>query len=181
MFAAAGNKPTLLKLARDIAMAGDDEPVPLLKRDIVAEITDEPDQRRAVRLLAGYFTALAGRYADLDEVIRGAAGSGDESARELWAISEEQRLIGARAWVRILADKGPLRPGLTRAQAVDVLWLYMAVDHYRRMVRERGWSPRRYETWLAATIASALLTDGSADGTGSAGRSQDHRHSNRSQ
>jgi len=42
-FASVGNKRALLKAARDLAMAGDDEPVPIAERSWFQEALAEPD------------------------------------------------------------------------------------------------------------------------------------------
>ena len=42
------------------------------------------------------------------------------------------------------------------ALARDVLWNYLAIDHYERLVLFRGWSLERYSRWLAEAITSAL-------------------------
>ena len=38
----------------------------------------------------------------------------------------------------------------------DVLWNYLAIDHYERLVLSQGWSHERYTRWLAGAITSAL-------------------------
>ena len=38
----------------------------------------------------------------------------------------------------------------------DVLWNYLAIDHYERLVLRRGWSLERYTGWLNDAIISAL-------------------------
>src|ERR1700749_1518846 len=52
VFAAAGSKQAILKQLRDIALAGDDEPVPVAQRPWYREALAEPDPRRALRLYA---------------------------------------------------------------------------------------------------------------------------------
>jgi len=37
-----------------------------------------------------------------------------------------------------------------------VLWNYLAIDHYERLVLSRGWPLERYARWLAEAITSAL-------------------------
>ena len=56
VFTAVGNKQTVLSAVRDVAMAGDDETVSVVERPLAQQILAEPDQRRAVRLLAELFT-----------------------------------------------------------------------------------------------------------------------------
>ena len=45
VFAAAGSKPAILKQLRDIALAGDDEPVPVAQRPWFQGALAEPDPR----------------------------------------------------------------------------------------------------------------------------------------
>ena len=46
LYKAFGNKPALLKTVFDVAIAGDDEPVPMLQRAALGRVRDEPDPRR---------------------------------------------------------------------------------------------------------------------------------------
>lgn len=99
-------------------------------------------------------TGIASRYAEIEEVVRGAAGA-DSEIRELWRTNEEQRLAGAGIVVDNLLTKGPLR--IESCAARDVLWLLTLSEHYRRLVLERGWSRQGYEQWLASTMCQQLL------------------------
>ena len=47
---------------------------------------------------------------------------------------------------------------LTDKRARDIFWMLTGGDVYRMLVRERGWSPQKYEDWLADTLARSLLT-----------------------
>jgi AcrR family transcriptional regulator len=156
VFANAGSKRELLKQLRDLALAGDEEPVPVIQRSWYQEALTEPDPERSIRLHARNMTRIFERYADLDEVIHQAAGSEPE-LREFWSTSESQRRAGARAFIDALVGKGSLRPGLDRDAAIDVLWAVAATDPYRRLVGESGWSAQRYERWLADTLCDQLL------------------------
>jgi hypothetical protein len=57
-----------------------------------------------------------------------------------------------------IADR--LRPGLTAADALDVYLALVVPEVYRTLVRERGWPPERYETWLGDTLVAQLLPAG---------------------
>lgn len=159
VFTAVGNKQTLLKTVRDVAMAGDDDPAPVEQRPSVQRAREAPDPRAALAEIAAHVAALQARYAPVDEALRGAAANGEPELRELWRISEEQRHVGAGLLVDILLDKGPLRAGLDRATAVDVLSLFMAPDVHLRLVTQRGWSQADYRDWLERTLAAALLDE----------------------
>lgn len=159
VFSAVGNKQTLLKTLRDIAFTGDEAPAPMRDRPHIEVIRTERDWRRAVDLIAKHLTAVAGRYAELHEVLCAAAHGSDEELRQLWETDQREGLAGANFWVGVLAQKAPLHAGLTRRAAIDVMWLLMTPDNYYRLVHQRGWSPRRYEAWLADSITRLVLHD----------------------
>jgi AcrR family transcriptional regulator len=156
VFSAVGNKQMVLRAVRDVAIAGDDTPVPVARRPATDRIRAEPDQRRAVQLLAQHLTGVASRYAQINEVLHAAADSGEEDLRELWQTEEDQRMIGARFWVEVLTSKGPLRPGLRHDDAADMMWLLMSPDNYYRLVHRRQWTPGKYQRWLTASITQLL-------------------------
>ena len=54
---------------------------------------------------------------------------------------------------------GQLREGLELDELRDLLWNYLAIDNYERLVLQQGWTAARYETWLASAISSAILGD----------------------
>lgn len=151
---AVGSKAGLLKLARAIAMAGDDEPLAIAQRESFQQILAEPDARESLRLFAAHVVGVNCRYADLDEVLHLAAES-DADLADLWTTSEGQRHRGAEVMVDNLATKGPL--GLPRAQAIDVLALLMTPGHYHHLVLTRGWSHTQYRDWLTAAMPALLL------------------------
>ena len=157
VFAAAGNKRAILKRLHDIALAGDDQPLPVAERSWYREALREPDPRRSLRLYARNVARVQERYADLHEVLQMAAAADDELA-ELWQTSEDERRTGAGYVIDALLGKGPLKPGLDRDSAVDLLWVFNASDIFRRLVRRRGWTSQRYEQWLADTFCDQLLT-----------------------
>jgi AcrR family transcriptional regulator len=153
---AVGPKATLLKLARDRAIAGNDDPRSVRERPDFGAIAAAPDGEAALRAFAAISAGIVRRFAALDEVLRQGAALDPEVAA-LRDVSEAERLTGARGIVRTIAAKGPLRDGLTEAAAADVLWLLMAPDQYRRLTRERGWSDTRFARWYADAMVRLLL------------------------
>ena len=156
VFTSVGNKATVLKDLRDVTLAGDDEPVPIMQRDWFQEAFAETKPARSIELHARNVTRIYKRYAALDEVVRQAAATTEELAG-FWNTTERQRKMGATAFVDSLRRKTPLRDGLTRRTAVEVLWVVGAVDPYLRFVRDCGWSPDAYQAWLAQTWCDELL------------------------
>jgi hypothetical protein len=151
-----GNKRALLKAARDLAMAGDDEPVPIAKRSWFQEALAEPDPRRSVRLHARNVARMHRQAGDIVEVLHTAAGA-DEELRTLWRTAERERRADAAVFVDALRRKGSLRAGLDRDSAIDIVWLFTGPEAFQRLVRARRWSLPRYEEWLAQTFLDQLL------------------------
>ena len=156
VFAAAGSKQAILKQLRDIALAGDDEPVPVAQRSWYREALAEPDPRRALRLHARNATAIHDRSADVHEVLRAAAAS-DKELHQLWRASEDERRGGAAIVVDALLGKSPVKAGLDRAAAIDIMWVLTASDTFWRLVHTRRWRLTRYENWLGDTLCEQLL------------------------
>ena len=152
---AVGAKAELLKLVRDVAIAGDDEPIAVPERQPVEQMKAAPDPEATLRLHARNVAAINRRYVEVDEVLRQAAGA-DPELRRLWRDAEQQRHDGASIVIDNVLEKGDLKPGLERNGAVDVLLLLMAPDHLRRL-RDRGWDDTSYQRWLADTFVSQLL------------------------
>jgi AcrR family transcriptional regulator len=157
VFAAVGNKQEVLAAVRDVALAGDDLPVAIADREPFQEVLAEPDPYQAIVLMAEHLADLWDRYASIREVMRGAASSGEPALRELWDLSEQQRLIGAGKFISALASKGPLREGLTQDTATDIVWVHMSPDNFLSLVVRRGWSATAYRQWLVDTLTSVLL------------------------
>lgn len=150
-----GPKPELLKVVRDVAIAGDDEPVAIPDREPVAEMKAASQPETTLRLHAHNVADINGRYAEIDEVLRQAAGA-DPELRQLWDGAERERHDGATIVIDNILAKGQLRAGLDRDRAIDILWLLMAPDHLRRL-RQRGWDDTDYAHWLADTLVGQLL------------------------
>src|SRR6476646_9383327 len=58
VFAAVGNKQTVLSAVRDVAMAGDDEKIAVGDRPLAQRIRSEPDQHRALGLMVELFVGI---------------------------------------------------------------------------------------------------------------------------
>jgi AcrR family transcriptional regulator len=157
VFTAVGGKVQLLKLAYDLAMAGDDEPVPMIEREAIQAVINEPDPYRQIELYARFVTAANSRVARLWVVLRGAAEV-DAEASELYAKWERERhqaMIDGP--VPNFESKGVLRTDLDPAEAADIMWLLVEPSTYDRLVNQRGWSEERFCIWLHDTLVSQIL------------------------
>ncbi|MFN3007565.1 TetR/AcrR family transcriptional regulator [Mycolicibacterium wolinskyi] len=156
VFSSAGGKVDLLKLAVDWAVAGDDQPVGLADRDPITRLFDLDDP---VRLLRGWARLLADidvRTARLFRAVEIAADE-DPDAAGLLAELHRQRLSGARRVVKHLRERNALTAHRRPGDAVDVAWLATDPVLFDRLVRERGWTVRRFADWLGETLIRELL------------------------
>ncbi len=152
-----GGKPELLRLARDMALAGDDEPVPVPQRQWFLEAMAEPDGERLLTRQAGNYRRILQRAAALEVELQAAARTTPELA-DLAAEARRQRTRGARLVVQHLAGKPPgLRSEVSEGHAADIICALSSAGVWTELVIERGWTPERFEGWLACQLATALL------------------------
>ena len=156
VFDAVGGKVALLKEAYDWAIVGDDEPVAFSDRPAIRTLQSTTDPAEALDQWVRIVRDVARRVAPIGTVLVLASDT-DAEAAALKASADATRLFGAQQFVRHLADIGGLRPGVTRAAATDVCWVYMDPMLYSRLVVERRWSVARYEAFLRNALAAALL------------------------
>lgn len=156
VYKAFGTKARLAKAVFDVAMAGDDEPVPMLQRASLGRVRDEPDPHAKLRLYGEFLAEVAPRHVPVQLVIRDAAAS-DPEARVAWAGLQAERLKGMTLFAGALHDQGHLRPGVSANEARDVLWTYNSAELFQLLVLERGWPPGRYGRWVADALICALL------------------------
>lgn len=156
VFTSVGGKVGLLKLAIDWALTGDDEPVVLDDRPVIRELVGETDPQRAVVLWAHMVTGIAARLALLHPVLTAAADVDDEAAA-LHAISERNRLGGARGFAEQLHDLGALRSDLGVDRAAAMASVLMDPLGYRLLVLGDGWSEDEYAEWVARLAAASFL------------------------
>jgi AcrR family transcriptional regulator len=165
-----GTKRALLSEIFDVAIAGDDEPVATLDRPHVQALLDDPDPVAQLREQARITRAVYGRLAPALEVVRGAA-TADPDLADLWETSIRQRATVMERMMAALARKTPLRDGVDQATAVDIGLALQGPELYEFLVARRGWSPGRYERWLADALISQLIgTNRGAAGPGGTGR-----------
>lgn len=99
---------------------------------------------------------LQERAGAIQHVLAGAAAADPEAAEQL-VITRQQRLTGQSRVAAELARREALAPGLTEAETADLIYTFMSPEVYRILTAERGWSPKRYEAWLATTLRRELL------------------------
>jgi AcrR family transcriptional regulator len=158
VYAIFGTKRALLADLVDVTIVGDDEPVPVLERDWVRAMRADADPLHRVRALAEAGAAILARVAPIHAVLVGAAAADAEAAAILRRYTEQRR-EGQRALLRIAVPSGSLRAGMSARTAADTLFAIGSPETYRALVVDRGWSPARFTSWYADTLARLLLPD----------------------
>lgn len=150
-----GGKPELLRLARDLALAGDDEAIPVPERSWFREAMAAQDPQRLLRLQARNYRMILQRAAALEQALVVGAASAPELA-ELQAQARTQRAYGARMVAQRLAELTALH---TREvdHTADIIYALAAPSTFLLLTGDRGWSADRYEQWLAATLIAAIV------------------------
>ena len=150
-----GTKAALAKAVFDLVVAGDDAPVPVAARPEMQAIHDEPDVRRKIAMFADGLAQRQARSAGVQILIRDGRHV-DSSLAPVWAKLSQESLAGMTMLGRHLLGTGQLRDGISLDEVRDVLWNYLAIDTYERLVLTQRWPLNRYARWLAHAITSAL-------------------------
>lgn len=123
-----------------------------LARDL-ERATDPPAQARAI---AGYHRRLFERGADVIAATVGSIATDPDIAEHV-RTGHDRRRAGQRDLVRAWHRDGALREGVGATEALDIVWALTSPELYLLHVRGSGWSPARYERWVAATIGALVL------------------------
>lgn len=152
-----GSKGALVKAAYDVALAGDDAPVPIRDRPQMQALFADPDPRRKLQRYAAIGRTMWERAGPLVDVLLSGAHAGDPDLLAFVATVRRESLAGAGGIVGHLAETGALRAGLGVERARDELWLLIQPEAWSLLTRERGWSAAEVEQWLARSAIAALL------------------------
>jgi AcrR family transcriptional regulator len=80
LYKAFGHKPALLKTVFDVAIAGDDEPAPMLQRAALGRVQAEPDPHRKLSLYGQFVADVSPRHVPIQLLVRAAAATDPEAA-----------------------------------------------------------------------------------------------------
>ena len=154
VYASVGRKPELARLLIETAISGSSQAVPAEDRDYVRAVQAAPDAETKIAIYASAMRLIAGRLAPVLGIVQQAAPAEPELAA-LWREIAERRAANMRRFVADLAAVATLRvdPG----EAADIVWATNAPELYQLLAGQRGWSPERYERFLADTWRRLLL------------------------
>ena len=148
IYSAFGNKAAILKDITRRAIASLDT----FRRHDEARADPDPARglRRAARLQREQFEAMYDVMTATLEAVRT-----DPEIAEMLRQIMASRERGFRSHLEAIAPH--LAPGMSVDDALDVYITLVLPEIYQSLVLERGWSPDRYETWLADNIVQQLL------------------------
>ena len=151
-----GTKRELLKAVIDVAIAGDDEPVPVLQRDWARAAQSTTGVTEFLAIAGHAVRIVAERVAGLLAVVDEAASTDPEIAALARQLDAQRATTAAWIVARII-ERAPLRAGVRHQDAIDTIWLLMDPVVFRRLTRDRGWSPGRFQHWFTDSIYRLLL------------------------
>jgi AcrR family transcriptional regulator len=154
IYAAFGNKATLLHRAWDITVGGDEQDIVFHERPDVLAIRNEPDLAKRLMLHAAFSTQTAQRIAPFQLMVQAAAGS-DASAAAMLVEMGRQRLAGIGVMAAEAASTGQL--AVSEAECRDVIWSMTDGMLWHRLVSERGWTNARFSEWLGRLWVNLLV------------------------
>ncbi|MDA3648470.1 TetR/AcrR family transcriptional regulator [Saccharopolyspora indica] len=150
------NKRNLLKEVVDTAIAGDDEPVATMDRPWFRDALEAETAEAHLRAHVAGTRQVLQRVAEIVEVLRVAAAV-DPEVVDLWPKGENPRYtVHAEAAESLVAKPGA-RPDLSAPEAADVLFALLSPELYLLLVRDRAWTPERWERWACETLRHQLI------------------------
>jgi AcrR family transcriptional regulator len=155
VYASVGRKPQLARLLIETAISGTSQAIPAGERDYVQAIQAAPDAETKIAIYASAMRAIAGRLAPVLGIIQ-QAGPAEPELSALWHEIAERRAANMRRFAADLAAVTTLR--VDPDEAADIVWATNAPELYQLLTSQRGWSPERYEHFLADTWRRLLLT-----------------------
>jgi AcrR family transcriptional regulator len=127
--------------------------------EAVRQAMSASDPETRLRLAARIARQIHEPLSAVFDLLRGAGVVAPELAkleqqRERLRYERQERMIIS------LRDAKRLRLGLNHQTGRDIFWMLTGRDVYRMLVRERRWSPQKYQDWLADTLVRSLLRPG---------------------
>jgi AcrR family transcriptional regulator len=127
-------------------------------QEAVKEVLEATEPRERLKRVAGIAAKVHESEVSVLNLLRGAEAVAPELAQQDQELGEHRYSV-QEFLVAELANAGYLRKELSVVKARDILWSLTGRDLYCSLVRDRGWTPKEYEVWLACTLLEALVSD----------------------
>lgn len=153
VYAVFTSKRALLRQLIETTISGDDD-TPVTGQAEALAIAAEPDGRRRAQLDAALSRAIIERVAPIARVAREAAAS-DPDLAQLLDEAKAARRAETLSSVKLLA--GPDGPAPDAEEAAATLYVLYSPEVADLLLGDFGWSPERYENWLAEMIFRTVI------------------------
>ena len=153
VYSAFGSKVGVLSAAHDVALAGDEEPVPLAERDWFRALSDAPSATYAWQTALEHMHVSTARVAPIYAAMM--AAEADPDVALLVGALRAQR----SEFSRLLVDQLAARPGgeqADRARVADIVYAAESVESYSLLVTQCGWSLDQWRDWVHDIVAREL-------------------------
>ncbi len=157
LYLSFGSKVAVLTAALDIAIVGDDEPVPVLDRPWFAALRAEPNGHTALGVFTTAASDIIHRVYPLYAVARDAAA--DPELGEVRDTNKRLRYATHSEVARVLAGKAGFNRDLPVPRAAQVIYTLMSQETYGLLVVEHGWAVPDWAAWVHRHIAVELFPD----------------------
>ncbi len=148
VYSAFRDKVQLLRAVLYRAASGTSDDVLPMESAEADLVRSEADPVERLRLLVHRSGLQYGRgLARLEEVLREAAAA-DPRAVELAKEAGQQRWEDTKAEIDLLFTADSPAPAVPREQLYDLAWALGSPAVYLMLVRDREWTPERWEAWL---------------------------------
>ncbi|MBK5330904.1 MAG: TetR/AcrR family transcriptional regulator [Ilumatobacteraceae bacterium] len=151
-----GRKPMVLRELIEQALSGTDHAVAGEDRIHVQAMMIEPDPVVKLDIYAAAVRETHGRMAPLFLALRDASSTEPE-AEQVWKEIGERRAANMRKLVRNVRAATTARYSTSTAEAADTVWALNSPELYVMLTVARGWTPQRYERWLATSMRRLVL------------------------
>ena len=163
VYAVFGSKGDLLAAVMDVAVVGDDLPIPLAQRD-VALVLGTGTRGERVTKAASMSAAISSRTCELVQALTQGSATDAFLAQRLCALDERRR--GEIAdYIKQVASRAPTR------RELDEVWLLTSAEVFHLLVHRSGWTPEQHEHWLADRLLG-LDSQASQDASGQGNKIQ---------
>ncbi|MFQ5554054.1 MAG: TetR/AcrR family transcriptional regulator [Acidimicrobiia bacterium] len=152
VYAAFGNKRSVLQALLDTVVAGDDEQRTVLER-ARADLDRITDPAQRLDRVLRFGTEIVERSADIYRILRGAA-AGDQDLQADLEEGHRRRYQDVRAFIELVVDGQLSTADLDHV--ADVCFAIFSYETYELLVDQRGWSTERWRRWVHDALNATL-------------------------
>jgi AcrR family transcriptional regulator len=158
VYATVGRKPAVLRLVLETAISGTDEAVPAPQRDYVARVRAATSARDKISAYVDGLVKAQARLAPVFVALRDAGATDPDSAAQ-WQQIAQRRARNMLQFAADLRSTGELREDLTDRDVADIIWSMNSSEYWLLLVGERGWTHRRFASYLVDAWTRVLLNN----------------------